>query len=262
MHTPQKNRAFPNTTTVWTLIRHAGNPAEPRAQQAFAALYELYAYPLYAQLRAWGRNHHDAEDLLHDFFLYANEHRLVGRNEPDKGRFRTFIVTCLRNFMRSETRRADAARHGSRKHTISFDGMAAEARYAAEPVDLCAPDKILEGKLALQVGHQALLELEAEAIAAGKGELYAALAGYLGVDVPMESYRALAVRLNQPAGTLKAQASVWRRRLREIFEAHVEPLVDNPADVPAEIIALEDALSDKPTNPNQASSSLPPSDVP
>ncbi|MBI3245338.1 MAG: hypothetical protein HYZ50_02390 [Deltaproteobacteria bacterium] len=65
-----KRIVFP--TTRWTRVAHASDPTHPRVQAAFAELFQLYWYPMYAFLRSKsGCNHEKAEDLLQEFFLYA-----------------------------------------------------------------------------------------------------------------------------------------------------------------------------------------------
>lgn len=244
----KKNRSFPETTTKWTLIKHAADPAHPRARQAFAELYELYAYPLYCVLRAAGRTHEQAEDLVQAFFLYLEEQRqglrkgnLLKKADPGTGSFRVFIKMNLLSFMKDEHARTLAQRRGAGK-IVSFDGLAAAARYAAEPRDHRSPDTLYDHQFSLEILGLAMKDLAAEAGADGKAELFAALRPHLNDEADFEGYAALAVRLNLPLATLRSHAKRFRDRFREIYDSLVADTVDNPADIKPEKIAHGDAL--------------------
>ena len=236
-----KNPSFP-TTTRWTLITTASDRAHPRVQTALAELFQLYWYPIYAFIRRKGDDHPAAEDLTQGFFLYAYEHRTFQKADPAKGRFRTFILGCLDNFLHDDYRHRTAAKRGGHEPAIEFDGLAAEARYAAEPVDDRSPDKVLEQKLALEVLEGAMGELAAEAAEDGHAEIFAAVRGALSGDGTDESYRAISARLNIPVGTLKSSVHRFRERLRELLIERVDHIVADADEVKAELLALEEAL--------------------
>lgn len=240
------NRHVPFPTTRWTRVAHAGDPSHPRVQAAFAELFQLYWEPIYGYLRRWGLNPHDAEDALQGFFAYAYEHRTFGKAEREKGRFRTFVLACLNNFLRDEYKRNTAAKRGGGVFHLDINGLEAEAHYAADLADVSlSPEKLFERKLALEVLNGALAELASEAAEDGKSEIFAALRKYLGGDddgEETEGYRAISVRLNIPVGTLKSHTHNFRKRLRELLRGRVDHLVANEDDVKSELQTLEEAL--------------------
>src|SRR6516162_8007420 len=85
---------FPSTH--WSIVLSAG--ATSGAAVALEELCRAYWPPLYSFLRRQGYPPHDAEDLVQGFLA-----RLLAREDlagvcPEKGRFRTFLLTSLRNF--------------------------------------------------------------------------------------------------------------------------------------------------------------------
>lgn len=238
-----KNSSFP--ITRWTRIVYALDPAHPRVQAAFAELFQRYWFPIYAYLRRSGIDHNDAEDFTQAFFLYAYEHRTFQKADRGRGRFRTFILGCLQNFLHDDYRHRTAAKRGGGALVIEIDGVSAKERYAMEPADdSLSPEKLFEQKLALEVYNGAMAELEAEAVDEGRGAIFAALRPYLNQDDdgPIESYRAISVRLNISAGTLKSHAYRFRDRLKKLLIARVGHIVASEDDVKSEMQALDEAL--------------------
>ena len=94
MHTLPGPSQFP--ATRWTLVVAAGNPHRKEARSALVSLCENYWYPLYAYLRRRGYPSDQAQDLTQEFFIRVLEGRYINRAEPEKGRFRAFLVTSLK----------------------------------------------------------------------------------------------------------------------------------------------------------------------
>src|SRR5262249_52271088 len=97
MHTSQGSAQFP--TTRWTLVVAAGGPQRTEARSALVTLCEHYWYPLYAYLRRRGYPADQAQDLTQEFFTRVLEGRYLDRADPEKGRFRSFLLTSLKFFV-------------------------------------------------------------------------------------------------------------------------------------------------------------------
>src|SRR5687767_9369638 len=91
---------FPSTH--WSVVLSAGNDASQTSGAARERLCRAYWYPLYAYVRRIGRTPEDAEDLVQGFFCYLLEKGGLGRADRDIGRFRTFLLTCLKNYLHNE----------------------------------------------------------------------------------------------------------------------------------------------------------------
>ena len=94
LHTLSGSSQFP--TTRWTLVVAAGDPHRKEARSALVSLCESYWYPLYAYLRRRGHSAEEAQDLTQEFLLRVLEGHYLDRADPEKGRFRSFILTSLK----------------------------------------------------------------------------------------------------------------------------------------------------------------------
>jgi RNA polymerase sigma-70 factor (ECF subfamily) len=96
-------------TTLWTVVLKAGGAETTQARSALERLCQSYWYPLYAHARRRGHSPHDAHDLVQGFFADLIERSPFQQLSPDKGRFRSFLLAALNNFMADEWDRRNAA---------------------------------------------------------------------------------------------------------------------------------------------------------
>src|ERR1700745_3136708 len=88
-------------STRWTVVLDAGESKTP-PDQALSALSELcriYWRPIFLFLRRQGSNPDDAQDLTQGFFAHLIESRAYARADPEKGRFRSFLLGALKHFV-------------------------------------------------------------------------------------------------------------------------------------------------------------------
>src|SRR3954466_11244981 len=98
------------------------------AREALANLCSAYWYPLYAFVRRQGSTPHEAEDLTQEFFFRFLERNALGNVERATGKFRSFLLACLKNFLINERDRAQAQRRGGGQAVFSLDCDEAETR--------------------------------------------------------------------------------------------------------------------------------------
>ncbi|HAF13370.1 MAG TPA: RNA polymerase subunit sigma-24, partial [Blastocatellia bacterium] len=91
----------PFAPTHWSVILAAGrSEADPElARAALAQLCQTYWAPLYSFVRSRGYAVHDAQDLTQSFFAYLIEHKIYARADRQKGKFRSFLLASLKNFL-------------------------------------------------------------------------------------------------------------------------------------------------------------------
>ena len=226
MHTQVLPRSF--QTTRWSLVQRANGDIDDEALQALAALCDSYWYPVYAYIRRSGHGAHDAEDLTQGFFTRLLEKGTLAHADPAKGRLRTFLLTCVRNYLHNEHERASAQRRGAHLLT-SFDAGWAEERFASEPADDLTPDRLYQRRWALTLLEFTLQVLEQEYSADGKRELFAALRPCLGFTKEITpNYADLATRLGCTESTVKSHVFRLRQRWREILFQQVSVTLDDP----------------------------------
>src|SRR6058998_3691806 len=81
-------------TTHWSVVLSAGR-STTRASAALEQLCQTYWYPLYAYVRRRGYPPHDAQDLTQGFFARLLEHQSLAKADPNKGRFRSFLLGAI-----------------------------------------------------------------------------------------------------------------------------------------------------------------------
>lgn len=226
MHSQPLPRTF--QTTRWSLVHRANGDVDEDALAALAALCDSYWYPIYAYIRRSGHGAHDAEDLTQGFFTRLLEKDILAAADPAKGKLRTFLLTCVRNYLHNEHARASAERRGAHLLT-SFNQDWAEERYATEPVDDLTPDRLYQRRWALTLLEFTLQLLGEEYTTDGKSELFTALRPCLGFSKEKTpNYADLATRLGSSESALKTQVFRLRQRWREILFQQVSLTLDDP----------------------------------
>lgn len=227
-------RVFP--TTHWSVVLNAGAASTPETHQALATLCQNYWYPLYHFVRVQGKTHHEAEDLTQEFLSRLLAADGVARARPERGRFRTFLLAALKNFLINEWQRAQAEKRGRGVSTLPLEFAAADGRFANEPVSATiTPEQAFDRSWALNVIDQALASLRTEYAASGRGALFDAISpGVWGGGAP-EPLAQQAARLGLTESALKVALHRLRKRLRERLEENIAATVAADADVEDEL---------------------------
>ena len=241
MHTLPGLSQFP--TTRWSLVVAAGHPQRKDARSALVSLCENYWYPLYAYLRRRGYPADQAQDLTQEFFVRVLEGRYLDRADPEKGRFRSFILTSLRFFVADEGDRQRAYKRGGGA-VVPLEFSSCEDRFQREPAHNETPDRIFERRWALSVLDRVVETLRNEFVHHGRPEHFERLKVFLlgQSDAP---YAALAHEMNTSEGALKVAIHRLRKRYRELFRQEIADTVADPAEVESELRFLAAVLSKK-----------------
>ncbi|HEX5218392.1 MAG TPA: sigma-70 family RNA polymerase sigma factor [Verrucomicrobiae bacterium] len=231
-------------TTHWTAVVTAGGDTSPESRRALEQLCASYWYPLYAYVRRQGHSVEDSQDLTQQFFLRLLEHKYLRLADPNRGRFRTFLLCSLKNFLTNEWNKANREKRGGGCQVISLDTEQTESRFRAEPADHRTPEKAYSRRWAVVVLDRVLNQLEAECSANGRGPVFEKIKSFLSTDGSESSYAEISQRLGMTEGNLKTTVYRLRQRYRELLRAEIARTVDNPADVDDEIRELLAALND------------------
>jgi DNA-directed RNA polymerase specialized sigma24 family protein len=241
MHTLPGPYQFP--TTRWTLVVAAGDPHEKEARSALVSLCENYWYPLYAYLRRRGYPADQAQDLTQGFFIRMLEGRYLDRADPEKGRFRSFLLSSLKFFVADEEDRDRAHKRGGGA-LVPLEFSSGEERYRREPAHDETPERIFERRWALSVLDRVVERLREEFVQHGRPEHFERLKIFLlgQSDAP---YAALAREMNTSEGALKVAIHRLRKRYRELFRQEIADTVADPAEVESELRYLAAVLTRK-----------------
>jgi RNA polymerase sigma-70 factor (ECF subfamily) len=223
--------------TQWTLVRRASfNSTE--SQEAMETLCRAYWYPIYAFIRRNGRASHDAQDLTQEFFARFLESNSILRADPRRGKFRTFLLGALKNFLTDAHRKASAWKRGGGFQIVSFEETDAEERYRLEPVDDRTPDQVYEQRWLVGLLERAMARLRDEFRAAGKDRQFQVLKIFLSQEGDDESYEAAGAELNASAKTIAVAVHRIRRRFRQVVRSTIAETVSSPEDVEEEYRSL------------------------
>src|SRR5579863_5879840 len=230
-------------TTRWTVVVAAGDPHQKEARPALVSLCENYWYPLYAYLRRRGYSTDQAQDLTQEFFVRVLEGRYLDRADPEKGRFRSFILTSLKFFAADEEDRQRAQKRGGGV-LVSLEFPSGEERYQREPGHDETPDRIFERRWALSVLDRVVERLRNDFAYHGRPEHFERLKMFLlgQSDAP---YATLACEVNTSEGALKVAIHRIRKRYRELFRQEIADTVADPAEVESELRYLAAVLTRK-----------------
>ncbi len=222
-------------TTHWSVVLAAGQSDSPQAAAALEELCRAYWYPLYAYVRRRGAGPEDAQDGTQSFFARLLERDLLSRAAPQRGRFRSFLLTALQNFLADEHDRALAHKRGAGRPLISLDELDGETRYALEPADDVSPDKLFERRWATTVLEQAWTRLAAHYAAEGKADLFRELRRFNSAQEGAPGYAEAAHKLGLPENTVKSLVHRMRQRYRALLRAEIAHTVADPAEIDEEI---------------------------
>ncbi len=241
IHTLAGASDFP--TTRWTLVVAAADPQRKEARSALASLCESYWYPLYAYVRRRGHLPDQAQDLTQEFFIRVLEGRYLDRADPERGRFRAFILTSLKFFLADEGDRERAQKRGGGA-ILSLEFSSGEERYRREPAHDETPERIFERRWALSVLDRVVERLQSEFVQHGRPEHFDRLKVFLlgQSDAP---YTVLAREMNTSEGALKVAIHRLRKRYRDLFRQEIADTVADPAEIESEIRRLAAVLTSK-----------------
>ena len=230
-------------TTHWSVVLAANADDPARARDALEKLCAVYWYPVYAFLRRRGLQPADAEDLVQGFLEHLIERRLFEAADPDKGRFRSYLLASLHHYLADTADRAWCLKRGAGKPLISLDAMAAECRYALEPADPCTPEQLFERRWALTLLDTVLQRLETEATESGRADLFGRIKGVLLGDRGGVPYFELAPQLGMSEAALTMTVHRLRRRYRELVREEIAHTVSRPVEIDEEMRHLFQVLS-------------------
>ncbi len=231
------SQSFP--TTLWTVVLQAGRDELAQVRAALAQLCQAYWYPLYSFVRRRGYSPHDAEDLTQAFFAQLLENRGLERVDPERGRFRTFLLASLKNFLANEWDKAQARKRGGGQSIVSLNAESAERRYQLEPSHDLTPDRHFERQWAMTLLEQVLDALREEYHAGGKGDLFDELKSVIAGQPA--AYADMAARLRCREGAIKVAVHRLRHRYRALMRARIAATVGE-GDVEDELRHLSAVL--------------------
>ena len=229
-------------TTHWSVVRGAAAEDSPSTAQALEALCAAYWPPLYAYARRAGLAPPDAQDAIQDFLNQLLQRNALASVSPAKGKFRSWLLAGLKNFLVSRNRRDRSLKRGGQAEHIHLDAEAAEAPCQGELADQLSPDRTFDRRWAETIVERALNALRQEHTKRGKERSYETLKALLA-DGAEENYVALGRDLAMTPGAVAVAVHRMRLRFRELVREEVAHTVGSATELDEEMRSLFAALS-------------------
>lgn len=215
---------------MWSVVLEASDKDEEKAAAALHQLCSIYWYPIYAFIRRRGSNFHESEDLTQAFFEHLLEGEFLKNVHQEKGRFRSFLLKSLTNFLNNEWDKRNTIKRGGRRQLVSLDEATAEGLYRNEPAGDLTPEKLFDRRWASMLIEKVFAHMGEECESANNPLLLARLETVLTQEVPAGLYAQLAVEFGMTASAIKVALHRLRRRFGELLRREVGATV---ADAPA-----------------------------
>lgn len=227
-----KSGAF--ATTQWSVVIEAAHDDLARSTAALEKLCRQYWYPVYAFVRRRGAHKPEAEDLTQAFFTHLLDKETLKKVDRRKGKFRTFLLASLTNFLTNEWDKRQTQKRGGQYQIMSLH-EAAEEIYGREPVEPRAPEKLFDRRWALLLVETVLTRLKADYAQQHKSALFEKLESGLTGELDAGWYEAKAKELDMTEGAVRVALHRLRRRFGELLRAEVGHTVATPREVDEEI---------------------------
>jgi len=228
-------------TTHWSLVLRAGQRDAAGAAEALEKLCRAYWFPLYAFARREGCGPDEAQDTTQEFFSRLLAKDSLQLADPNRGRFRSFLLASFKHMMANERRNAARLKRGGGAQVFSLDDHDAEERYQLEPADTLTPDRIFERRWAETTLARVLDRLADEYT--GHALRFDELKVFLVEPKGSAAFGGVAARLGVTESALKSVVHRMRRRYAELFRDEVAQTVADLADVEDEIRHMLGALA-------------------
>jgi len=231
-------------TTRWSAVLLSAQSQAPGSQKALAELCRIYWYPIYAFVRRRGSSPEDAQDLTQGFFQHLLSHKALRQVSPVKGKFRSFLVASLQNYLSDEVDSARCLKRGGNLEFVPLDTQSADDLYRLAPLDFLTAEKIFDARWAMTLLNEAMGRLCEEYSGQGKSSTFETLKPFLD---PINSeaaicYERVANALQVSLGSVKTLIHRLRKRYASLLREEVARTVCDPGEIDEEIHSLCEAL--------------------
>ena len=179
------------------------------------------------------------------FFLHLLEHKTLERADPLKGKFRSFLLGSLQNYLSSEAERARCLKRGGGVELVPLDLQNAENRYRLEPHRSVDSGESIRRSLAVALLSEAMNRLRQEYATPKKAVMLEVLKAFLDIanSKALPSYEEAAATLQVSVGSVKTMIHRLRKEYALLVREQIECTVSDPHEVDAEIHELCEALA-------------------
>ncbi len=241
---PETGRESGFPVTQWSLVSQARETDTHVRMAALDNLLGTYRPVLLRYLvGVWRLKTEQAEDLLQSFMAERIlEKQLLVQADRTRGRFRSFLLKCLVNYVKSSFRRDQALKRGpDANHRVNVDD------YAESIPDKQAGHQEFDACWARQVLDLAIERMRKDCEAAGRRDLWIMFQRrmleptYSNAEPTPYASLVAELGLRSPAQAMNLLITV-KRKFRNMLIETIRETVADDADVDREIMELQRAL--------------------
>jgi len=221
--------------TRWSMVLATADSDQQQARRALTWLCEAYWQPLVDHAKRRGLGPHEAQDVVQDFFARLLEKRDLAA-DPQRGRFRSYLIGALNHFLANHWDRQRALKRGGGVDTVPLGDP------TQEPADRRSPEQLFARAWAMTVLERVLAQLETDYRTPKRAALFSTLKAALTGDGAAHSHATLGDRLGMSEGAIKVAIHRLRSRYRTLLRQEIAETVSDPADIEAELRDLMEAL--------------------
>lgn len=220
-------------TTHWSLVLAAGDRGGTASDRALEMLCRAYWPPLYAYVQRRVSDKHEAQDMTQAFFERLLEKRYLAQADPQRGRFRAFLITAFKHFLANEWDKARAQKRGGGHVVLPLDFDSHEATPDVG-VDALTPERLYERDWAITLLNRVMSRLQREMERNGKGQQFQILKSFIGGSSE-SSYAQAGTELGISEAAARMAASRIRGRYRELLRDEIAQTVSSPDEIDDEV---------------------------
>lgn len=219
-------------STRWTLVLRA-NASSPEGRAALSDLCEAYYQPVFVCLRRMGFDTDTARDHAHSFFAHLLARGFPGP-DPDRGRFRSYLLGAVKYFV---SNLLDHARREKRGGGVEHDTLdqshdGSPALMIGDPAIAPAPG-LFDREWAVTVMNRAVAALAAEHQGERAAQFEALRPWLMGDAAASHGETTLTLGMNE--GAVKVAVHRLRKRFRELLRQEIAHTLSDDADVDDEL---------------------------
>jgi RNA polymerase sigma-70 factor (ECF subfamily) len=232
-------------TTAWSMVRAAQCPDSPEYLAAMNRCIVAYWRPVFCFLRAKGCPWQRAEDLTQEFFLQCFQRAWIRRADPQRGRFRTFLLTILTRFLADQGAERAPRQKVFDERLVTVSVLLADSDRTFEPPDNRTPEEIFMQQWARAVIAHVQQCLQTWCTERGRPDWYKMFCQvYLpSTGSPRVTQQALADQLHLTRDQVPYGLEGVNRQFIELLRAEIADQVGSDEDLDTEIQELQSLLT-------------------
>lgn len=224
---------FP-ASTRWSLVLRARGHS-PEARVALSELCAAYCEPVFRSLRSQGLDEDSARELSQEFFAHILQGGYLDGADPNRGRFRSYLLGALRHFLSDLHAKSNRLKRGA---GIPTEPMGDSNEPSVEPASAQ-----FDRDWATTLMARAIGTLADEYRRSGRIAWFEQLKPWLAGSEPPGRQAAVAAQLGLSEGALKVAIHRLRKRFREAILHELRQTLPDTDDPEDELRYLIEVLS-------------------